>query len=378
MKILHANFHKGWGGQSNRILIVSKELQKKGHEVIISAPAESELLKRANNEGIKGFDGARFRRGFAPFSLYNDIIKIRSLIEKERFDIIHTHGSQDSWAAALAMSFVKNRPILIRTKHNIFPIKDHAANRWLYGKATDKIICISRAICDYCVAKPYIAPEKLTLIHSAVDGEKFERGNRDRFRTEWKLEGKFAAGITGRLCQEKGHRVLFQAVREIRDRIPELMLLVVGTGNLYQKLKEYAREQGIADRVVFTGFRKDIPDVLSGLDLFLMPSLSEGLGTAVLEAAAAGLPIIASNIGGIPDIIESGKNGLLVPSGKPGALAEGIFSLYSNPEKALSYGSKAREYVNQNFSESALGNKTEETYLDLIRKRNGHPAKFGK
>lgn len=369
MKILHTNFHKGWGGQSNRILTVSRELYKNRHEVTIAAPPNSELIKRANKEGLKVFEEAHFRRGFVPLRLYKDVKKIRSLIEKEKFDIIHTHGSQDSWAVALAMSFLKNRPFLIRTKHNIFPIKDHAANRWLYGRATDKVICISQAICDYCRAKSYIAPEKLALIHSAVDAEKFKRGNRDHFRKEWKLEGKFAVGITGRLCQEKGHTVLLQAVKEIKDRIPELILLVVGTGTLYQKLKEFAQELGIMDQVVFTGFRRDIPDVLAGFDLFIMPSLSEGLGTAVLEAAAAGLPIIASNIGGIPDIIQTNKNGLLVPPGDPKVLTEGILTLYSSSETALSYGREAQEYVKLHFSEGALGKKTEETYLNLMHEK---------
>ncbi|MBN1901814.1 glycosyltransferase family 4 protein, partial [Candidatus Sumerlaeota bacterium] len=302
------------------------------------------------------------------FSLYNDIRKIGELIEKERFDIVHTHGSQDSWAAALAVRFAKRRPPIIRTKHNIFPIQDHFANRWLYGKAMDSIICISGAIYEYCAAKSYIAREKLSVIHSAVDAERFTKGNPGRIRTEYNLDGKFIAGITGRLCQEKGHRFLFDAIKKIKDRIPELALLVVGTGTLYQKLMEYARELEIGERIVFTGFRKDIPDVLADLDLFVMPSVSEGLGTAVLEAAAASLPIIASNVGGIPDIIQTGVNGLLVPPENPDALSEAILTLYSQRERATIFGKAAREHVQRNFSESALGRKTEEVYLKLIQK----------
>jgi len=365
MKILHTNFHKGWGGQSNRILIVCRELSRKGHDIILATPANSELARRARAEGIRTFEKARFPRGFSPLGLWGDIRSLRLFLKEEKFDVVHTHGSQDSWTSALAMIGLQDRPFLLRTKHNIFPIKDHPANRWLYGKATQKIVCISYAIREYCADKSYLHPENLVLIHSAVDADLYGKGDREKVRKELGWEGSYALGIIGRLRPEKGHRILFQALHNIRDKIPELVLVVSGTGTLHQELKDLARQLHISERVKFLGFRNDIPDILGSLDLFVMPSLSEGLGTAALEAAAAQLPIIASNVGGIPDIIEDGKTGLLVPPSNPGALAQAIRFCYNNREKAGIFGTRARERILKDFSEKALGEKNENLYQSL-------------
>lgn len=367
MKTLHTNFHKGWGGQSNRILIVCRELAHKGHDVTIAAPPQSELIRRAQDAGIRIYDGALFARGFRPIQIIKDVLGLRAYIRKEAFDIIHTHGSQDSWAAALALSGLRKRPHLVRTKHNIFPIEDHVFNRWLYGKATEKIVCISRAIVDYCASKPYLKRENFVLIHSAVNADYYGGGDGVKIRREFNLQNRFVAGIIGRLRSEKGHPYLLKAIAKIKDQIPNFSLFVCGDGTLFRELHEQSEKLGIADRTIITGFRKDIPDILAALDLFILPSLSEGLGTAVLEAGAAGLPIIASNVGGIPDIIDDGKNGRLVPPADADALADAILYFYQNRETAHQYGTAVREHVRSNFSEQALGDKNEDLYRKLLR-----------
>jgi len=366
MKILHTNFHKGWGGQSNRILIVCRELAQRGHEVAIAAPPGSELVRRAQAQGVRTFEEMRFPRGLHPLSLLCDIRAMRTLLLQEKFDIVHTHGSQDAWCAAFALLGMSPRPHLLRTKHNIFPIREHFANRWLYGRMTEKIICISRAVLEYCAAKPYLRRENLVLIHSAVNAELYARGDREKIRKELGLGGHYVAGIVGRLRPEKGHHTLLEAFARLKDRAPDMMLVVCGDGSIFQELSDFAKANAISARMIFTGFRTDIPDILSALDVFILPSLSEGLGTAVLEAGAAGLPIIASNVGGIPDIIEDGASGILVPPTDVSALAEAIKSVYSNPEKAKLLGMAAQRRVRQHFSEKALVDKNESLYQSLI------------
>ncbi|HOE62464.1 MAG TPA: glycosyltransferase family 4 protein [Candidatus Sumerlaeota bacterium] len=369
MKILHTNFHKGWGGQSNRILIVCRELARKGHDVTIAIPPQSELSRRAKEAQIRIYEDALFARGFRPFQIIRDVLNLRALIKKESFDIIHTHGSQDSWAIALALSELKTRPYLVRTKHNIFPVKNHIFNRWLYGKATDKIVCISRAIVEYCASKSYLKKENLVLIHSAVNADYYGNGDGAKIRKEFNLRNRFVAGIIGRLRSEKGHLYLFKAAAKIKNLIGDFSIFVCGDGTLFRELHELAENLGIADKIIITGFRKDIPDILAALDLFILPSLSEGLGTAALEAGAAGLPIIASNVGGIPDIITDGKTGKLVSPADIDALAEAILFFYQNRDIARQYGEALREHVRNNFSEQALGDKNEELYIALTKTR---------
>jgi glycosyltransferase involved in cell wall biosynthesis len=180
------------------------------------------------------------------------------------------------------------------------------------------------------------------------------------------LSDRFVIGITGRLRPEKGHKILFETIKQIKHEIPDLILVITGTGSLYHQLKQYANDLGIDNFLIFTDFRKDIPDILASFDLFIMPSLSEGLGTSVLEAAAAGIPIIASDIGGIPDIIEHEKSGLLVQPGQIKPLAEAIIRLYSKREIAQTYANSARERIKNLFSEKSLGNKTDTLYGRIL------------
>ncbi|MBI3736332.1 glycosyltransferase family 4 protein, partial [Candidatus Sumerlaeota bacterium] len=184
-------------------------------------------------------------------------------------------------------------------------------------------------------------------------------------------------GITGRLRDEKGHKYLFDALPRIIEAAPDFVLLVVGAGSLEDELKAQVARLGAAEHVIFTGFRTDIPKFLAAFDLFVMPSISEGLGTAIIEAAMAGLPIVATQVGGIPDIIESGESGLLVPPADPAALAEAMVRMYREREFAARCGRAALDHARGNFSEQTLVEKTERVYLEwMARARNeGIPGK---
>ncbi|MCX7011754.1 MAG: glycosyltransferase family 4 protein [Candidatus Sumerlaeota bacterium] len=371
MRILHTNFHRGWGGQSNRILIVCRGLAAKGHDVALAVPRGSVLAERARAAGIGVFDDVRFARGLRLRSLIHDIRALRALAAERRFDIVHTHGSQDSWAAALALRTMTPRPIVLRTKHNIFPIRDHGFNRWLYGRATDGIVCISRAILEYCAAKPYLRRENLALIHSAVDFERYGATQDRSLRQELGVGDRFVAGIVGRLREEKGHRYLFDALPEVVRQAPDFTLLVVGSGSLEDEFRKQVQALGVERHVVFAGFREDVPRVLAALDLFVAPSISEGLGTAILEAAAAGLPIVATNVGGIPDTVRDGETGLLVPPADPAALAQALLRMYRDRPLAQRLGAAAAAHVRAEFSESTLVDKNDALYRQWLKRRPG-------
>lgn len=362
MKILHTNFHRGWGGQSNRILLECRKLAERGHDITLAVPEGSELSKRAAAAGLRVFTNVRFARGFRPKPLFADIRALRNLIRQEKFDIIHTHGSQDSWAMGFTLLGFHPRPIVLKTRHNIFPMRDHFFNRLLFGTWTDGTVCISNAILEDCAAKPYLKRERLGLIHSAINIEAFAGGKGDGIREEFHLAGRFVAGVTGRLRPEKGHRYLLEAMPAIVKEAPDLTLLVVGAGSLEDELKTRAKELGVADNIVFTGFRTDVKDILAALDVYVLPSLSEGLGTAIIEAAAAGLAIVTSNVGGIPDVITNEKTGLLVPPENPEALAAALLRFYKDRPFAKQCGEAAAKHARDTFSEELLGEKTESFY----------------
>lgn len=376
MRILHTNFLHGWGGQSNRILNVSRGLVERGHRVLIAAPGDSELTRRARAAGVEVDGDFEFRRGFRPRATLRDLRRMRRLLAPQPFDILHTHGSQDSWIVALA-DFSRHVPV-VRTKHNIFPIRDHMANRWLYGRVFDRIIGISDAIVQQCAAKPYIR-RRPALVHSAVDVDRYAQPDAagvEAWRAQWAARRPVVLTV-GRLRSEKGHAFLFESIAQLRGDFPRLLLVVAGDGSLRNELEARVRSLGAADHVQFVGFRADVPELLAAADLFVLPSLSEGLGTAAIEAAAAGRPIVASRVGGIPDVIQEGVTGRLVEPGDSESLARAMAEVLADHSLAERLGRAARQFALEHFPVVKLVGQTEAVYLELLADRAPHRGKDG-
>jgi glycosyltransferase involved in cell wall biosynthesis len=357
-RVLHTNFLHGWGGQSNRILTVSEGLAELGWDVLVSAPGDSQLVKRARAKGIAVNGQICYAGGLKPKCL-PDILAMRQLLREYRPDIIHLHGGKDSWvvAAAMCVNPPIPKPLIIRTKHNVFPVADHFLNRWQYGRFFEWIICLSTAIVDQMRGKPYVNPDRLVMIPSAIDAGRFDvaQGTRNRMRAEFGYcDDDLVVGITGRLCPEKGHDVLLRAVPLVLATCPKARFLVVGAGSLEGELTGLISALGITDNVRMVGFREDVPDCLAAMDIYVQPSRSEGLGTSVLEASAAGLPIAASRTGGIPDVVLDGQTGILVKPESSQDLAAGILRLAGDPGLRVRLGSAARRHVSSEFSVSRM------------------------
>jgi glycosyltransferase involved in cell wall biosynthesis len=367
MRVLHTNFLRGWGGQSNRILEECRGLAQRGWDVLLSVPSGSELARRARAAGLAVDESVSYQ-AFMRSLLTGDMAKFRRLVVQWGPDIIHLHGGRDSWIAALALAW-RTRPIILRTKHNIFPIADHPANRWLYGRFFDGIVCISSAIVEQCAAKRYIAPDRLVLIPSACDVARFvaAAGAREAMRREFGFQpDDVVIVMSGRFRPEKGHDVLLAAAAQVVAAQPRTRFLLLGAGSLQGSVAAELEREGLANAVVVAGFRTDVPECLAAADIAVQPSRSEGLGTAVLEAAAAGLPVVATAVGGIPDIVVHGQTGLLVPPEDPRALAEALIELAGDPQRRAAWGRAGRERVAAHFSVEALVEKTDAYYRRMI------------
>lgn len=371
MKVLHTNFLRGWGGQSNRILMECVGLAQRGWDVVLSVPPKSELAKRARASGLAVDESVSYE-ALLKSLIAGDIRAFRALCQRVQPDIIHLHGGRDSWIAALALWNKKPRPLIVRTKHNIFPIQDHPLNRWLYGRFFDGIVCISSAIVEQCAAKRYISSSKLVLIPSACDGERFVQAAhaRHKMREEFGFrEEDVVVVMSGRFRSEKGHDLLLAAAPRVVERVPNVKFLLLGAGSLQGKVLEDLRRSGVAESFVVAGFRSDVPECLAAADIAVQPSRSEGLGTAVLEASAAALPVVATAVGGIPDIVVHGVTGLLVPPENPSALADALTQLAKNAEQRTALGHAGRKRVASLFSVDVLVEKTHHYYLHLLERR---------
>jgi glycosyltransferase involved in cell wall biosynthesis len=344
-------------------------LAERGWEVMLSVPPGSELAKRARAAGLAVDESVGYTGG-ASLLFSGDIGRFRRLAKSFRPDILHLHGGRDSWVAAGALwHFGSGRPRVVRTKHNVFPIADHFANRWQYGSFFEAIVCLSGAIVGQCTEKAYIDRSRLVLIPSACEAERFElaAGCRADMRREFGFaDSDVVVVMSGRLRPEKGHDVLVAAMPEVIRRHPEVRFLLLGSGSLKGGLDDAIETGGLRPHVRLAGFREDVPECLSAADICVQPSRSEGLGTSVLEACAAGLPVVASRTGGIPDIITDGETGLLVEPGSPAGLAEALASLVADRGMRERLGAAAREKVRREFSVAALVEKTDAAYRRIL------------
>ncbi|MCB2154955.1 glycosyltransferase family 4 protein [bacterium] len=371
LRIFHINMHLKWGGQPNRVLMTSEGLRTLGHHVCVSGPRGAMLTERARAKGFDTFEDLDLARGFKPLSMRRDVRALRAHFEEQKYDVIDTHGSQDTWAVAFALRGMADPPAFVRTRHNTFPVATHLLNRWLYRKI-DHIITISPQVI------PLMAGLKdesaFTPIYSAPDPKRFDVGDcRDDVRTEFGIApDEPLIGVVARLAPEKGHRYLLEAAPQILAKHPKTKFLFIGTGRSRTAIEEQVEQLDIKDRVILTGFREDVPRLLQGVDLFVLPPDSgESLGTSILEAFLMKRPVVATDVGGVRESVRDGETGRLVPPAKPDALAEAIIDQLDHPDRAKEWALAGHALVQEIFTPENIARQTEAVYRKAIAAR-GH------
>jgi len=349
-------------GQTMRTLLEAQELGKRGYRVILACQPNSFLERSARERSIETLP---LRMNYFLPSL----IKLSFFLRREKVDLINAHGYPDHFLCAVARKMTGVRA-LVRTKHNHVPLKGGALSRYLYGTLTSRIVAISEHIREVMIESG-LKPDQVTTIRTAINLSQFvpREKNQHLLRELNFPAGCAIIGIVARLTERKGFKNLFEAVKLLADEGRTLKCLVVGGGASTEKiaaLKNHAASLGISEHILLTGRRGDIPDILSLLDVFILPSLAEGLGRSLLEAMAAGKPIVASTVGGIPEAIEDGKSGLLVKPDDSRALAHAIGLLLDNPEKAQELGRASRKRAELLFDETKMIDRICSLYEELI------------
>ena len=380
MKILHTEFHRGWGGQASRVLMLSEELARRGHEVTIAAPP-GQLTRRAAESartlpGLRVDDGFRFHPPARALSFLRDAARLRHLVRDTGADVVDVHGSQDAWVTALVRRTTGEPRRLVLTRHNTKRVRDSAANRWLYRRIDHLIVVDDSVLTGY---EPFFRRGDLdrravTVIPSAYRTELFHEGiDGARVRAELGAgPGDLVAGVAGRLVEDKGHIHLMKAVVRLRGAGPRIILAFAGLGPLETSLRQSARDLGLAEDVKFLGFRTDIADVQAAFDVSILPSVGCDASSAALkEAMALGIPVIASDIGGARTIVADGVTGRIVPPGDPAALADALREAIDHPAEARARAVRARADVALRFSVRRLADETLAAYARALE---GHAA----
>ena len=376
MKVLHTSTLRGWSGEVNRILVIARELNKiEDVSVSIATHAESELAVRAAEAGVEVHTRLTFPRGLHPVANCADVRALRRLIRATRPDIVHTHGSTDTWSMAAALLGLKPRPVFFRSRHNSFPPKVSAIHKFLYHKVIDHLVCVSDSVRrDF---EPFmhagsLSRSRIDVIHSSVDCDRFS-GTLDSSaaRAEFEIDPEAPViGVVARLSPSKGVNYFLRAARLIRDKLPAAHFIVVGDGDERPFLQHRAVELGVGDCTHFAGFRNDVPELMASMDICVLPSIGCDASSGVIkQAMASRRPVVATTVGGAAEILEEGKTGLLVPPSDPEAISFAVLQLWSDTANRREMGERARRVVTQRFSNQVLAEKTYTLYKRALAQR---------
>jgi glycosyltransferase involved in cell wall biosynthesis len=347
VKVLHVECGRHLYGGARQVLYLLEGLHGGEVESVLACPAGSAIAQEA---------GARGERVHAiPVGGDLDPLlcwRLLRLIRRERPDIVHLHSRRGADVqGAIAARLASVRTVLSRRV-------DHPPEKlllqWRYG-LYDRVIAISEEIRRVLLGAGVDAG-KIVCVPSAVDPRRFDHPVvHELLCTALRLPSHAVViGVVAQLIERKGHRYLLRALPVIREAVPEVRLVCFGRGPMARTIQDEASRLGIGDCVALAGFRTDLERLLGALDLVVHPATAEGLGVSVLEAAAAGRPIVASAVGGIPEIVRDGETGLLVPPRDSDALGEAVLRLLNDRALARRLGDAARTHVAARFSVAAM------------------------
>lgn len=282
---------------------------------------------------------------------FSQVIRLSRMIRQERIDLVQTTlfyaDVIGTYAAKIAGL---NRIISWEAVTQPYKLKHLTAYR-LASKWFTRSVAVSHAIERQVNSKRHVSPSKTCTIQYGVDIKQFAPGrDRSLYRELGLNSDHILIGTVARFTEQKGHQYLIEAVPEVTRIYPSARFIFIGDGPLHSELDRLVRSLGVSEAVHFLGFRKDIPRLLRNLDLFVLPSMYEGLPNVVLEAMACGLPVIATAVDGTPEAVVHGKTGFLVPSGQPKSLEDAIISLLNEPGKLKQFGRAGRKRIENQFS----------------------------
>ncbi len=376
MTLFHLISLRGMGGRAATAVRQARLLAARGHRVLIGCLPDTWAERRARELNLTVFPDFKFRRGFRLMDYASDCRKLARRCNEHQVDVVHAHVSQESWVACLGARLAKRKPVVIRSRGVVVPIKPHAFNRYLHNKLTAKVVTPSQVIYERLCALPGFDPEKVICIPDGVDVQRFSP-NLDgaAIREEFGIPAEAPLALmVARLEKVKGHEVFFGAIAKlVKDgSVPGLRALCAcdeRTPGAFDATVARAKELGIsAPLIQFTGMRNDVEKFYAAADVIALPSLgSEGSSRVGLEGAAAGRPIVGSSVGCLPEVIQDGKTGAIVPPGDPVALANALAKLLNDRPRAREMGLAARRRAEEVYDERQMIEKLESVYSTALK-----------
>lgn len=362
ISILHVSTPKSWRGGEQQLAYLFEELDKRGIDQHILCARGGELESRCEREGWS-HSSAKVRSSINPLFAK----KIRSLCKKRPFDLIHVHDSKAHTFAVMAAALFANPiPILVSRRVD-FPVSSSPLSKWKYNHSkVARIICVSDTIAKI-TGTSIRDQSKLTTVHSGVDPARFERVKQTKpLFEELNLNPEIPViGNVSALAPHKDYPTFIAAAKALTERDVDAQFVIVGDGPLRSEIHLRAERSGISDRIFFTGFRKDVLEVLSDFSVFLITSETEGLGTSILDAFGCGIPVVATRAGGIPELVVHEKTGLSAPAKDAKQLATEVERMLSDDNLRMQLVKNAKQHLQQ-FTKVTTAEKTLAVYKDVL------------
>jgi len=372
MNILILATHLNTGGITSYILTLTRGLEKRGTHVFVASSGGNcvEDLQSVGAQHILW--NIKTKSELSP-KIYLSLPKLCRLVRQEKIDLIHAH-TRVTQVAAFFLSRLTGVPFL-STCHGFFKKRFIRKTFPCWGKA---VIAISEPVKKHLWKDFGVPQNKVVLIPNGIDISRFEKVS-DSIRTQKKEELHLGNGLTigiiARLSDVKGHSVLIRAMGQVVQEIKTANLLIVGQGKLESDLKKLADDLGLSKNIHFFPVVNNTSEFLTLFDIFVMPSLQEGLGLSIMEAQAAGIPVIASNVGGIPSLIRNGETGILVTPSDVSALARAMIDLLNDPQKRKELSQRGYESIKKNFSADQMVEQTQNLYERLVAATQSLPSR---
>jgi len=360
---------------------ISRELARRGHRVSVATSLRT-VDRKPNDADVEIFEVKPLVTIYKiPHTLSFPVLQISQIIREKNIDVIHAPNDHSTnVAAAVLIAKALRRPFVytlqgITTRignllvDSIVGLYDLTVERWIAGEA-QKVILLSESLIPPAVNGLKIDPKKIVVIPSGVDSQFFDpdlsevREKASRLKDQFDLDNEIVIGYVGRLFKAKGLAYLFSALKEIQDKHSNIAILIVGDGAQRNELETMARELKV--RTIFAGWQRNVAPFYYLMDIFVLPSLFEGLPNVILEAMAMKNAVVATNVGGNPDVLSNGKNGFLVPVRNVPELALALEKLIADENLRAQMGTINRQKIEEHFLWRKTTDKVEKVYSECI------------
>jgi glycosyltransferase involved in cell wall biosynthesis len=368
VRILHLVSCRGWSSDAYWAARICRELERRGHDVTLGCRrgTDAAVIDRAKAEGVAAIETFEFGGGVKFAADGADLRRLaRAFLD---YDVVHVHRGKEHWLAVAASRLGgRSRPI-VRTRHIAQAVRPHAANRWLYRRATALVVTVSDAIRQQYLAAGLVPPERVVALPGGADAETYKPRPADPTVRE-SLGGTDVPliGLVSGLRVMKGHQVVVDAAARVIAAGRRVRFAFVGRGTREPIIREAIQRAGLERHVAMAGWASDLPAVMAAIDIGLyVPLESDGMSRVLFEYLAAGRPVVAARTGVVPEVLTDGKQALLVPAGDADALSAALMRLLDDAELRGRLGKAGRRRLVDHYSGARVAEALEAQYTRLV------------